>query len=585
MPARVSRSSRTFVLVLSGALLGLFVLLMLVATNRSSSGATAHRGLFRFSIAKGDPHEAEHEGEHEAVAENEEEEEAALSLTPGEVSHRDELALVTADGKPALLSKESLGVIADSDKHLIVAFANYLFREMALNLYAGLVDARASGSFVMIALDDHSAEHFASLGISTLVLDRKVIEAKHDDGRSRAFKDINRAKYAAVSRMVGWGFHVLVLDVDVAILRNPLPWLKTHGQEYDLMLQTDYVDTSTFDGPELLAGVQVHYYCIGVMYARSTPSSRTFLTEWVNSMEKNHALLDQDALMSLFRARFKPQLGLHRKFVYGDITVGALPTLLFCNGHVFFVQRLPAQYGIEPILVHTTFQFGYAAGKVHALREAHLWHDNADYYKGKFLSFALDLPPDLLVPEFVAHGKIANAHIASIRHQLSQLYRAFAIARTLGRVLILPRFMCLCERYWWYLDDCHVGSGKHLTFPFACPLDQILNTQTMADAKLDFRAWSFAEHHSAPPELTDSRYVLRLDPQTAIHEAEIAAVAEAHKDAPVIHLTSTGASFHFTSKHDGDSFRELMKSITSVWCCWGGGRDTVDYWQDKLFVN
>ena len=31
---------------------------------------------------------------------------------------------------------------------------------------------------------------------------------------------------------------------------------------------------------------------------------------------------------------------------------------MFCSGHTFFVQHMPAKLGLEPYVAHATFQFG-----------------------------------------------------------------------------------------------------------------------------------------------------------------------------------------------------------------------------------
>lgn len=31
---------------------------------------------------------------------------------------------------------------------------------------------------------------------------------------------------------------------------------------------------------------------------------------------------------------------------------------MFCSGHTFFVQQMPAKLGLEPYVAHATFQFG-----------------------------------------------------------------------------------------------------------------------------------------------------------------------------------------------------------------------------------
>ena len=45
----------------------------------------------------------------------------------------------------------------------------------------------------------------------------------------------------------------------------------------------------------------------------------------------------------------------------------------FASGHTFFVQQLAARMGLEPYVVHATFQFSGTPGKRHRMREQGLW--------------------------------------------------------------------------------------------------------------------------------------------------------------------------------------------------------------------
>ena len=57
----------------------------------------------------------------------------------------------------------------------------------------------------------------------------------------------------------------------------------------------------------------------------------------------------------------------------GKLLMGVLPVATFCSGHTFFVQRMAEGLGLEPYVVHATFQFSGTPGKRHRMREAMLW--------------------------------------------------------------------------------------------------------------------------------------------------------------------------------------------------------------------
>ena len=52
----------------------------------------------------------------------------------------------------------------------------------------------------------------------------------------------------------------------------------------------------------------------------------------------------------------------------GNATIGILPVSLFCSGHTYFVQDMPAMIDEVPYAVHATFQFGARPGKRHRFR-------------------------------------------------------------------------------------------------------------------------------------------------------------------------------------------------------------------------
>jgi hypothetical protein len=147
-----------------------------------------------------------------------------------------------------------------------------------------------------------------------------------------------------------------------------------------------------------------------------------------------------------------------------------LPARAFCSGHVYWVQQ-----GGQPhdcVSVHTTFTEGGYAGKVHRLREAHLWLlDPPSYYESPhgFLSFTppqlpadMPLPPAVnatasrryddkynsgwLVPTALRSSPRLRAHLELARRHILALRDAVAIASLLKRVLILPQLPCLCDR-------------------------------------------------------------------------------------------------------------------------------------------
>ena len=57
----------------------------------------------------------------------------------------------------------------------------------------------------------------------------------------------------------------------------------------------------------------------------------------------------------------------------GRVLFGLLPMDRFLQGHTYFVQRLHALRGVEPLHVHITYTMGSDFGKRWRLRSAGLW--------------------------------------------------------------------------------------------------------------------------------------------------------------------------------------------------------------------
>lgn len=55
------------------------------------------------------------------------------------------------------------------------------------------------------------------------------------------------------------------------------------------------------------------------------------------------------------------------------LLVGILPVALFASGHTFYIQDLAKKMGLEPYVVHGTFQFSGTDGKRHRFRERQIW--------------------------------------------------------------------------------------------------------------------------------------------------------------------------------------------------------------------
>ncbi|GFH13661.1 uncharacterized protein HaLaN_09590, partial [Haematococcus lacustris] len=100
---------------------------------------------------------------------------------------------------------------------------------------------------------------------------------------------------------------------------------------------------------------------IGIMLFRN--QSMEFVNRWIDVIEKDANVWDQNAFNDLFRI-----------------------------GHTFFTQRMWQTLKLEPYALHATFQFSGTPGKRHRMREFMLFDDPPEYYDHSvgFVTFKMD---------------------------------------------------------------------------------------------------------------------------------------------------------------------------------------------------
>ena len=134
-----------------------------------------------------------------------------------------------------------------------------------------------------------------------------------DQFASRDFFLINSARYAVLIALLRGGVHVLNMDLDAALLRDPFAVLAAppHDQ-YELLLQSDARDalSLTESSPYLLRerlklpnASSVTYVNGGVFFARGTPAvARLFEDAWSLVSQDLGTLNEQDCLNRLLIA-------------------------------------------------------------------------------------------------------------------------------------------------------------------------------------------------------------------------------------------------------------------------------------------
>ena len=352
----------------------------------------------------------------------------------------------------------------------------------------------------------------------------------------------------------------------------------------------------------------------------------------------------------------------------GVRTIAPLPARTICSGHVFHIQQ-----GIERrdcIVMHLTFVEADRAGKRWRLREAGLFPIAPEATSGRFLTYTPPQPvgpvpperhPSLMRPAGCRTGcrllPVPNktrwpgggaqsegwpisaalfyaprlgAHMELVDRHIYAMKQAIAVARVLGRQLIMPRLLCLCERAqqpWDVVPSC-IKLGTTTELPFVCPMENFLNVEELEglwapegfvtpwsslggdDTKpapsrpyVTLRPWTLLNgsfHPEAAAKLSGAA-VARVrwvdpgpdgpDPAAAgnvegggelavplgLTDAELVAAMAHVKEAPLLHLEHAEAPIFggWESASDGAFFEEEIRKwvipgssrFSGTWCC------------------
>ena len=437
------------------------------------------------------------------------------------------------------------------DDVVIVTWANHHYRDFA-QFWVARLRALNLTNFMVGAMDEELYAYLVSDGVPTWHMGSKGIDSKavkRDFGwGSKNFHKMGRDKIRLIRDFTHAGVDVLISDIDVAWLRDPIPLFRRYPQA-DILVSTDQLTSEILlhparQRPHLSPdgeGLEFHpchaAMNIGMMWFRGTEGSRAITEAWVRRIEANDDVWDQNAFNDLIReggACGETPDGTGIALGYGGrVRVGVLPVAQFSNGHTFHVQRTHTEIGLDPYAVHNTFQFGGTPGKRHRMREANAWLGDsaAGYFDapdgsgdvGRFLSYAPKIPAgvdlnlfrarsypaarDDTFPAFeTSDDPLVALHASLVETQLRQARAAAAIARALDRVLILPPFLCGLDRVWFP----HFGRfpGSQFQLPFVCPLDHVVAVENM-DASL-VREHSFLSHPELPEDVRRSVAVVEV---------------------------------------------------------------------------
>jgi len=486
--------------------------------------------------------------------------------------------------------------------------------------------------------------------------------------RTGAFREYGVTKADVILWLLRAGRDVCMSDVDAAWITPPYALLRS-VPEADVLSGTDCLnvphdaDRSSRPNSVKNCGHQPGsrwsaWFNTGVMIFRARQNAIDIMLEWRAMMDaiKGDAQIDDQLTFNQLVGtvwasgpkvanRFKNFYPLKAasadgRVVYdgnGTRMIHAVPASVFCSAHVYHVQQ-----SADPkncLVLHLTFVEGWPKNpaKYWRLREAGLLAVRPEAFQAKYLSFTppqpSEIPPERQLPDppksndgkgwdvhqalvwsprLAAHIHLVDRHIAALRN-------AIGIAKALGRHLVMPRMLCLCERAegpMALLPKC-VLDGASTPVPHVCPLESVYDVARVEAiwqrGYLQLHPWSFlnASIHKPPTgsrpidPLTDVTTV-RWD-ETGAAEGTAASPAAGHEvhlgrglsdvqlretvarlgasDARLLHLESAEGVFGgFESRSDSDAFQkvimgDLLGGWSATWCCtsWDKPRGTLKF--------
>ena len=493
----------------------------------------------------------------------------------------------------ARLADGSLGPV-------VVTWANYHYLDFALNWVHHM---RKTGceSFLVGAMDDELLEVLLELGVPAFGMSSGLSLEDFGWGSS-TFHKMGREKISLLQVFTRWNLDVLISDVDTVWLKDPLPYVAQYPKA-DILISSDHLsDTTGGDGglehyPQ--AGSAAN---IGVMLFR--PASARFVDQWMEALDNDPAYWDQNAFNDLFKIGvldegFTSDKDRLFKVYNGTLRMGILPVSMFCSGHTYFVQDMPSRLGVDPYVIHATFQYSGTAGKRNRFRERLLWDDPDEYFRHPvgYISAQHRVSDRLLgaaksVERNSFDLKTTMPHFQLVNQQLETVRALLAIAKATKRALIMPKLFCGLDR-WWAPHDGNIPGAQGPQLPFVCPLDHVFDLDALDrdGGMVEWKEYSFLDNPKARSIKSRTLSIITCNEhseqcddgsrQATLIDSSIVKLRAQRTDREIERaLTGIAEEFDhieldnpsklwkgFESREESDLFKQQYLTSTSLWCC------------------
>jgi len=428
------------------------------------------------------------------------------------------------------------------------------------------------------ATDQTSLRSLLAEGTPTFDMRTDLPEGEWPWG-SPSFKSLGPHKIDLIYKCITWGVDMIITDIDALVLREPFSFMARWPDAGFLTTSDQLGNTTHDDGLETHRGIHSAFN-IGYMLFRK--AALPLVEEWRAVIRADPSnKWDQGEFNRISRLGWDVgrTSGLSDERLFwayrSKVIGGVLPLSLFAGGHNHFVSQYAERLGWQPYSIHTTFQYGGAAGKRHRLREATVWHDPPAYYDppGGLLVFEPQVPHALIYPP---GGMTVNGHIRLINFQLRQIKWALGLAHALGRKLILPSVVCGYDKAWYQLGSHgEFGGAPPFVVPiFNCPLDHYMEPE-MLDPVATIREYSFLSNPRTPSTVKLSTVAVHVDPTGGAAEMARLMAFSSSKLLNVTNVPALASAYDLSgagnqgllSKDQTGAFRRKFKRVGGSWCC------------------
>ena len=343
---------------------------------------------------------------------------------------------------PGMLSRhgvfyKTLQSRANKDKLIILSFVDISFVEMAINLYDFSLRPLNIRNYIFVCTDEKAYVALERRGIYSFLYPHNLDKEPSTFG-TRQFMLKTRIKIKITTAAVMLGFRVLLTDVDVVFVRNPIAHLPA---DIDLAIQDDMIKVNIiqymvandlidqnfgalgqdFGKPEFWDILNTGFMVVSPTYGGVEMMQRTL------SLVMDILVIDQPALNVVVKDM------LYKK----SLTMVKLSRNKFPCGKAYFENRellypedsKHRNINAQTVIVHNN-HYHTKYGKIHRFKENGLWsYDVNKYYTNKKSLYIMYKQP-------------LDSASKNLKQQKYSLMTALTLGHLLGRIVILPKFNC-----------------------------------------------------------------------------------------------------------------------------------------------